>query len=454
MNNNYTTKSDYNVNNELSVKQLMKKFEISNSHKSTMLKSTVAKTSPKRSPYFGTLKPCTVVSATTNETIEHNINIDSKVSSIPSKPLHEVIKIFGEPARLSKAHYKNISDNIDLGSVAKTKSRKIAPPVAPKPKLSGRQPSTSQTSLNPIDLNIEPPNQTENAIKTSVDSIHSIKSKSESADEPLTDAYVCKSHESHSNGTSISTKDEAEQIKSASSFSREPTFSTDSSNEHIKIEAAYAINDSEHNLFDESSLNQEIDTFNDSKEDPNDATLYSDLIPDSYNATRDDEGKLVITLPEPTNKSSIFVPKPIKKCVTFTDDSHKVLETYNEVEYERGDPDVDPVTASAEYELEKAVEKLTFINVEIAKDAKGLGLSIVGKGLGTVENNERLGIFVKSLTPGGAAENSGMVQVNDQIIEVNGINLVGVSQQVATQSLRNTSTVVKFIFGRKIETED
>lgn len=493
MNNDSSTKTDLPVNNEISVKQLMKKFESSNTHKSTMIRSNLTKYSVKKSPYFGTLKPRTVVNATSNEITEHNINLDSKVSTTESKPLKEVMKLFGEPAKLTKMKPNNLSEKLEKDSKNQITNRKVVPPpVAPKPKNLSRQSSSllgsgpidhlfneknDQTHVDRVDnfkiadhveLNdhvkhVEttdhmhhsesPESPKSSSSKPSIDSIHS--NKSDSIDQPINDSYVIRrSQDSHSHSTANSAKDEVEMKQSTtSSYSHEPAFSSGSSSEDIKVSATYEIHDYEPNSFDDLSQNKEADRLGDLEESapPN---LYSDLIPVSYNALRDEDGNLIITLPEPTFKSSIYVPKSIKKCVTFTEDSYKVLETYNEEDYERGDPDVDPVTASAEYELEKAVEKLTFTNVEITKDFKGLGLSIVGKGLGTVENNERLGIFVKSLTPGGAAENSGMVQINDQIIEVNGINLVGVSQQVATQALRNTSTVVKFVFGRKIETEE
>ncbi|XP_062564884.1 afadin isoform X8 [Armigeres subalbatus] len=77
--------------------------------------------------------------------------------------------------------------------------------------------------------------------------------------------------------------------------------------------------------------------------------------------------------------------------------------------------------------------------IKLHKNANGMGLSIVAaKGAG----QERLGIYIKSVVTGGAADLDGRLQAGDQLLEVDGQSLIGITQERAADHLVRTGPVV------------
>ncbi|XP_070526335.1 afadin isoform X9 [Cardiocondyla obscurior] len=77
--------------------------------------------------------------------------------------------------------------------------------------------------------------------------------------------------------------------------------------------------------------------------------------------------------------------------------------------------------------------------IKLHKSTNGMGLSIVAaKGAG----QDRLGIYIKSVVAGGAADADGRLTAGDQLLKVDGQSLVGITQEKAAEYLVRTGPIV------------
>ncbi|XP_017579550.1 FERM and PDZ domain-containing protein 2 isoform X2 [Pygocentrus nattereri] len=84
--------------------------------------------------------------------------------------------------------------------------------------------------------------------------------------------------------------------------------------------------------------------------------------------------------------------------------------------------------------------------MELKKVNGSLGISVAG-GINTSVRYG--GIYIKSLVPGGAADQDGRIQIGDRLLEVDGYNLRGVTHGQAVESLKKTGEVVTLLIERE-----
>ncbi|XP_043225985.1 afadin-like isoform X3 [Amphibalanus amphitrite] len=84
--------------------------------------------------------------------------------------------------------------------------------------------------------------------------------------------------------------------------------------------------------------------------------------------------------------------------------------------------------------------------LRLHKTNTGMGLSIVAaKGAGM----DRPGIYIKSVVRGGAADLDGRLSAGDQLCEVDGHSLIGVSQEQAAEYMTRTGPVVNLLVAKQ-----
>lgn len=77
--------------------------------------------------------------------------------------------------------------------------------------------------------------------------------------------------------------------------------------------------------------------------------------------------------------------------------------------------------------------------IRLQKSNNGIGLSIVAAG---GIDQDKLGIYVRSVVKGGAADLDGRLQAGDQLLKVDGQSLVGVNQEKAAELMTRTGPVI------------
>ncbi|XP_028456254.1 syntaxin-binding protein 4 [Perca flavescens] len=98
----------------------------------------------------------------------------------------------------------------------------------------------------------------------------------------------------------------------------------------------------------------------------------------------------------------------------------------------RMNPTIKTRTLMGPYGVDRAVHSLEFTDCE-----NGLGIKVIG---GVKElTGEEFGVYVKRILPGGLASSDGNLMPGDQILEVNGDSLVGVTSERAVDILRAAS---------------
>merc|ERR1712106_1080624 len=126
-------------------------------------------------------------------------------------------------------------------------------------------------------------------------------------------------------------------------------------------------------------------------------------------------------------------------------------------------PQVGHTFSMLEYELEKQIAKMDLVEVDLLMDSSlspppSLGIRVIGVNM-IHGVQDKLNIYVKRVVEDSVAGMDGRIMVNDHIIEVNGISLVGVSQKLAAQTLSNCAIcpetgIVHFVLARPKGQED
>merc|ERR1712241_542428 len=154
----------------------------------------------------------------------------------------------------------------------------------------------------------------------------------------------------------------------------------------------------------------------------------------------EDEDELLLITNKVTGFETLFKP-PSR--LTFSKSPPQVANTHSSEDYDRNNaiPRNKLFHARLEYELEKQIEKMELVNVDLVMETglsppPSLGIRVIGVNM-IHGVPDKLNIYVKRVVEDSVAGCDGRIRINDHIVEVNGISLVGVSQKLAAQTLSN-----------------
>merc|ERR1712083_448523 len=206
-----------------------------------------------------------------------------------------------------------------------------------------------------------------------------------------------------------------------------------------------------------------------SKEPIND--LKSSLLPPSLrflitadeDIFEDGENPDLFSIVDKVSGSQVLYKPPSR--LKFSSSPPQYFTTYSSEEYLRCDviPRSKLFQARLEYELEKQIEGMDLVEVDLnmsspdSKHPPSLGIRVIGVNM-IHGIKDKLNIYVKRVLEDSVAGQDGRIRVNDQIVQVNGVSLVGVGAGVAATSLSNCSVLpdtstVHFLLARpKVQT--
>merc|ERR1711892_1309153 len=184
---------------------------------------------------------------------------------------------------------------------------------------------------------------------------------------------------------------------------------------------------------------------------------FASILNTDEDISNHDEYDNVFIITNKVTGNETFYKPPSR--LKFSCSPPQVGHTFSMEEYDRSNqiPRSQLFHSRLEYELEKQIAKMDLVEVDLLMDSSlspppSLGIRVIGVNM-IHGVQDKLNIYVKRVVEDSVAGMDGRIMVNDHIIEVNGISLVGVSQKLAAQTLSNcaicpdTSTV-HFVLGR------